>query len=52
MTSLFALASLFWLPQVLGWSATGHQLTCDVAERQLTDAVKARIQGLMLALPG
>ncbi len=51
MTSLFALASLFWLPQVLGWSATGHQLTCDVAERQLTDAVKARIQGLMLALP-
>ena len=48
---LMALGSCFWLPAALGWSATGHQLTCEVAESQLTDSVKARIQVLMQALP-
>ena len=51
LAGLLALVSFFWLPSVLGWSATGHRLTCDVAESQLTDGVKARIQELMQALP-
>ena len=51
IAGVIALTSCFWLPAALGWSATGHQLTCEVAESQLTDSVKARIQVLMQALP-
>lgn len=51
VVGMMALASCFWLPAALGWSATGHQLTCEVAESQLTHQVKARIQVLMQALP-
>ena len=51
IAGLIVFASCFWLPAAMGWSATGHQLTCEVAESQLTDEVKARIQGLMQALP-
>ena len=51
IAGVIALTSCLWLPAALGWSATGHQLTCEVAESQLTDPVKARIQVLMQALP-
>jgi hypothetical protein len=51
IAALMAVGSLLWLPAALGWSATGHQLTCEVAESQLSAEVRARIQGLMQALP-
>ncbi|MDA8911870.1 S1/P1 nuclease [Pseudomonadales bacterium] len=51
IAGVIALTSCFWLPAALGWSATGHQLTCEVAASQLTDPVKTRIQALMQALP-